>query len=300
MDYITNIIFVTLRVSTPLILAAMAGVLSQQVNLLNIAIEGLMLVGAFVVIVAGAALGNIWLGLLAAVLVTIFFSWIFGLFVIDFKANLIVSGLALNILAVGAAAYLLVVLFNSRGAYSPLGLGRLPTIDIPIIENIPIIGPIFSGHGVLVYVSWLSILVTSLLLYRTPLGIHIRAVGEHVQAAETAGIAVKRVQYFAVLSGGLLCALAGAQLSAGELGLFTDDMTAGRGFIALAAVFFGRARPGLTTVGCLVFGLFDALQIRLQVGTGLPPQIPAMLPYLTVIIMLTLIAVRDKVRGKTY
>ena len=298
MDALSNIIFVTLRVSAPLILAAMAGVFSQQVNLLNIALEGLMLVGAFVAVVAGAYFGSTWIGLLAAVVAAIFFAWLFGLFVIDLKANLIVAGLAANILAVGAAAYLLVVLFNSRGAYSPGNLDRLPTIDLPLIEQIPFVGDILSGHGILVYVAWLSVLITGLLLYRTPLGVHIRAVGEHLEAAKTAGIAVKRVQYFAILSGGLLCALAGAQLSVGELGLFTDSMTAGRGFIALAAVFFGRARPGLATIGCLIFGLFDAVQIRLQVTTGLPPQIPAMLPYLTVVAALTLIAIRDKVRGK--
>lgn len=296
LNLLSNVLFATLRVSTPLILAGMAGLLSQQVNLLNIALEGLMLFGAFVAVVAGAYFGSPWLGVGAAVLVATLIAALFALFVIDLDANLIVAGLAVDILALGLTAYLLVTLFDARGAYAPEALTRLPRVTIPFVAGIPFIGRIVSGHTPLVYFSWISILLTSLLLYRTPLGIHMRAVGEHTEAAETAGIRVRLVQYVAILVGGALCGLAGAQLSVGDLALFTDNMTNGRGFIALAAVFFGAARPGLTALACLLFGLFEAVQFRLQTSSELPPQLPQMLPYLIVIVVLTVISLRRKMR----
>ncbi len=296
MNMLSNVLFATLRVSTPLLLAGMAGALSQQANLLNIALEGLMLFGAFTAVVVGAQAGSVWVGLGAAVVVAVIIAAIFSLFVIDLRANLIVAGLAVNILALGLTAYLLIVLFDSRGAYAPENLAELPTIRLPFIEALPFVGDVLSGHGVLVYVSWLAVWLTGLMLYRTPLGVHIRAVGERREAAETAGIRVRLVQYAALLIGGGMAGLAGAQLSVGDLTLFTDNMTNGRGFIALAAVFFGAARPGLTAVGCLLFGLFEAVQFRMQAATGLPPQIPQMLPYLIVVAVLTVISLQRERR----
>jgi simple sugar transport system permease protein len=298
MDVLSKVLFATLRVSTPLILAGLAGALSQQANLLNIALEGLMLFGAFAAVVVGANFGSVWIGLAAAVIVAVMISALFGMFVIDMKADLIVAGLAVDILALGLTAYLLVVLFEARGAYAPGNLTGLPTVRLPLIDRIPFVGDVLSGHGVLVYVSWLTVWLTSLLLYRTRLGVHIRAVGEHKEAAETAGIHVRRVQYAALLIGGALTGLAGAQLSVGDLTLFTDNMTNGRGFIALAAVFFGAARPGLTALGSLLFGLFEAVQYRLQAATGLPPQLPQVLPYLIVIVVLTMISLRRQTRRR--
>ncbi|MFO8035182.1 MAG: ABC transporter permease [Anaerolineales bacterium] len=291
---LSKILFSTLRVSTPLILAGMAGLLSQQVNLLNIALEGFMLLGAFVAVVVGAQLNSVWLGLLAAIAFTVLLSGIFALFVIDLRAHLIVAGLAVNILVLGLTAFLLVILFGARGSYSPEGLISLPNIAIPLLDQVPFIGEVLSGHSALVYFSWTSIMVVYLLLYRTPLGAHIRAVGEHAEAAVTAGIPVKQVRYIALLLGGALCGMAGAQLSIGNLNLFTDNMTSGRGFIALAAVFFGGARPVLTALGCLLFGFFEAIQFRLQTKTGMPSQLWQMLPYLIVIFVLALISLRKK------
>lgn len=293
-ETLTNILFATLRMSAPLILAGMAGVLSQQVNLLNIALEGIMLFGAFAAVVAGAQLGGPWVGVIVAMVVGIIVAALFALFVIDLRANLIVAGLAIIILALGLTAYLLVVLFDARGAYAPDNLASLPAVTIPLLAQIPVLGAVLSGHTPLIYLSWLTVLLTSLFLYRTPMGVHIRAIGEHKAAAETAGIRVRRGQYVALLIGGALCGLAGAQLSVGDLSLFTDNMTNGRGFIALAAVFFGAARPGLTALACLLFGLFEAVQFRLQTSSDVPPQLPQMLPYLIVVIVLTVISLRRK------
>lgn len=296
MDILTNILFATLRMSAPLILAGMAGVLSQQVNLLNIALEGLMLFGAFAAVVFGAQFGDPWIGVGAAMAAGLIVAALFAVFVIDLRANLIVAGLAIIILALGLTAYLLVVLFNARGAYAPENLTSLPNVAIPLLDQIPWLGDILSGHTPLVYVSWLTVLLTGLFLYRTPMGVHMRAVGEHKEAAETAGIPVRRVQYVALLAGGVLCGLAGAQLSVGDLSLFTDNMTNGRGFIALAAVFFGAARPGLTALACLLFGLFEAVQFRLQTSSDVPPQLPQMLPYLIVVVVLTVISLRRRIQ----
>jgi simple sugar transport system permease protein len=294
MEFVINVLYSTLRVSTPLILAAMAGALSKQVNLLNIALEGLMLFGAFAGVVFAAQFGNTWIGLLAAMTLALILSAIFALFVIDLRVNLIVAGLAINILALGLTAYLLTVVFDTRGAFIPDNVVPLPHWNIPLLKDVPLLGNIISGHGVLVYFSWLMVLVTSLILYKTPFGVHLRAVGEHREAAQTAGISVRRVEYFSILLGGLLAGVAGAQLSIGDLALFTDNMTNGRGFIALAAVFFGNASPGLTAIGCLLFGMFEALQFRVQVMTGLPPQLLQMLPYLIVVIILVIISYHKK------
>lgn len=296
MEFVINVLFSTLRVSTPLILAAMAGALSKQVNLLNIALEGLMLFGAFAGVVFAAQFGSTGMGLLAAAVLTLALSAIFAFFVIDMRVNLIVAGLAINILALGLTAYLLTVVFDTRGAFIPENVVPLPHWDIPLLKDVPFLGRIFSGHGVLVYFSWLMVPVTSLILYKTPFGVHLRAIGEHKEAAQTAGIAVRRVEYFSILLGGVLAGLAGAQLSMGDLALFTDNMTNGRGFIALAAVFFGSAAPGLTALGCLLFGMFEALQFRVQVLTGLPPQLLQMLPYLIVVIILVIMSIHKKQR----
>lgn len=299
MEFITNLLFSTLRVSTPLILAAMAGAISKQVNLLNIALEGLMLFGAFSAVVFASLFNNVWLGLLAAALLSLTLSAIFAMFVIDLRVNLIVAGLAINILALGLTAYLLVVMFDARGSFTPSNVSGLPKLVIPGLAAVPVLGKIFSGHGVLVYFSWLAILLTHLLLYYTPFGVHLRAVGEHKEAAQTAGIAVRRIEYLSILLGGVLAGIAGAQLSIGDLTLFNKNMTNGRGFIALAAVFFGNASPVMTALGCLLFGTFEALQYRAQTLTGLPPQFLQMLPYLIVVTILVLISVRKKIQRQT-
>lgn len=296
MEFVINVLHSTLRVSTPLILAAMAGAFSKQVNLLNIALEGLMLFGAFAGVVFAAQFGSTAMGLITAAMLALVLSALFAFFVIDMRVNLIVAGLAINILALGLTAYLLTVVFNTRGAFIPDNVAPLPHWDIPLLKDVPFLGPILSGHGLLVYLSWLMVPVTSLILYKTPFGLHLRAIGEHKEAAQTAGIAVRRVEYISILLGGVLSGLAGAQLSIGDLALFTDNMTNGRGFIALAAVFFGNAVPGLTALGCLLFGMFEALQFRVQVLTGLPPQLLQMLPYLIVVIILVVMSIHKKQR----
>lgn len=296
METIVNVSAATLRLSTPLIIAAMAGLLSYQAGLINIALEGMMLFGAFVAVIVGAASGSTWGGVLMAGVAGAAIAVLFSLFVVRLRANLIVTGLALNFLASGGTAYMLQIFFKTRGTLAPTGLQQLPRLDVPLISDLPALGGIVSGHSPLVYLSWLLVPITAIFLYRTVLGGHLRAVGEYADAARTAGISVERMQYLALVAGGVLCGLAGAHLAVGDLALFREGMTNGRGFIALAAVYFSAARPGLTAVACLLFGLFDAIQLRLQTTGGIPPQFFQMLPYLIVVGVLVAISARKEWR----
>jgi simple sugar transport system permease protein len=201
-----------------------------------------------------------------------------------------------NFLALGGTAFLLQVLFKTRGTFAPTSLDKLTRLDIPLLGDIPVLGSIFSGHSPLVYLSWIAVPVVAIFLYRTAIGTHIRAVGEHAEAARTAGISVKRMQYIALILGGVLCGLAGAHLSVGDLALFRENMTNGRGFIALAGVYFAAARPVPAAIECLLFGLFDALQFRLQTSGSIPPQFFQMLPYLMVVGVLVAVSARKEWR----
>ncbi len=296
MDTIANVGAAMLRLSAPLILAAMAGALSYQVGLINIALEGLMLFGAFAAVVIGYVTGSTWIGVLAACVAGAVIAALFAVFVVQWRANLIVAGLAVNFLALGGTAYLLQVLFKTRGTFAPNNLEKLGHVDIPLLGNIPVLGTLFSGHSPLVYLSWIIVPVIAIFLYRTAMGTHIRAVGEHAEAARTAGISVKRMQYIALIVGGVLCGLAGAHLAVGDLALFRENMTNGRGFIALAGVYFAAARPVPAALACLLFGLFDALQFRLQTSGSIPPQFFQMLPYLMVVGVLVAVSARKEWR----
>lgn len=296
MDWV-NLAAATLRISAPLLMVGMAGLLSYQVGLINIALEGMMLGGAFAGVVIGYELGSTWLGVLGATLIGAALGVLFALAVITLRANLIVSGLALNFLATGGTAYLMDILYDQSGTLAPQGLQKLPAVRLPLVEDVPTLGRIVSGHSPLVYVSWVLVPLTALFLYRTVVGGHIRAVGEHAEAARTAGISVRRMQYLALILGGALCGLAGAHLSLGDLPLFREKMTNDRGFIALAAVYFAAARPGWTALACLLFGFFEALQFRLQLQkTSIPNEFLQMLPYVMVVLALVVISVRKEWR----
>lgn len=291
-EFLTNLSASTLRLATPLLLAAMAGLLSHQVGLINIALEGMMLAGAFIAVVVGFNAGSAWIGVLAAMVICTLLGALFALFVTDLRANLIVAGLAMNFLALGVTGYILQVVFGKSGTYAPTGFESLPNLNFGVLSDLPVVGRIFFSHSPLVYVSWIVIPLTALFLYRTTYGIYIRAVGENPEAAQTAGISVRATRYLALMLGGLLCGIAGAHLSVGDLALFREDMTGGRGFIALAAVYFAAGHPRLSAIACLLFGLFQALQFRLQTVYNVPPQFFQMLPYLMVVMMLVLISIR--------
>lgn len=296
MELLANLLASMLRLATPLILASLAGLLSYQVGLINIALEGFMLAGAFVAVAAAFTFGANWLGILLACVAGGVLGGIFALFVTQFRANLIITGLAINFLALGFTAYFMEIWYGVSGTFSPEEVESLTDVVIPFIHNVPFLGRVFSGHSPLVYISWVMIPITSVFLYMTLPGTYIRATGENPEAVQTAGISATGMRYLALILGGLLCGLAGAHLSMSELGLFRENMTNGRGFIALAAVYFAAGKPLLAAAACLLFGLFEALQFRLQTESNVPPQFFQMLPYIVVVLTLVVISFRTEWR----
>lgn len=245
------LIYSTIRLATPLVLAALGGLYSERSGIINIALEGLMLAGAFTAAVVTYKTGNPWLGLSAAILAGVFVASIHAVACIRYKANQVVSGMAINILMLGVPALLSGAFFDSTGA----------TPQVPKNNLLPY-APIVIA-AVMVVVTWY-------VLNRTPFGLRLRAVGENPEAADTAGISVTRIRYIGVLLSGALAAIGGAYLSIGQSSLFTRNMTAGRGFIALAALIFGKWKPVQTMLACLLFGFAEAVAIQLQ---GVPISI---------------------------
>ncbi len=281
----------TLRMTTPILFATLGGIFSSHTGIFHVGLEGLMDIAAFFAVVGSVQTGSPWGGLLYAIVACLVASLVFAFVHLELKANEIIVGLALNIFATGMTNFLLVAVLGSTGYYqSPLIKG-FSTVDIPIIKNIPILSELFSGHFPLVYISFLFVLLVYLFLYRTPLGFHLRAVGEKVAAAESVGISPKKIKYLGLMICGVLCAMGGTFLSLSYLNLFSEGITAGRGWVALAAINFGEMKPLRSLIACLIFGFADALALRLQ-QFGLPSQIVLMLPYASTLIVLIASAIQ--------
>jgi general nucleoside transport system permease protein len=285
----------TIRLVSPILLAALGGLLSERVGIFNVALEGLMLVGSFLAVAGAHWTGNPFVGLGLAILGSTLLALVFAVIVVDLGGDAIVAGLALNLLALGLTTYLIRPVFGVQGSFYDPNLQGLPGINIAFVENVPVLGPLVSGYSPLVYLAFVLAIAAQVWLFRHPAGIHLRAVGEAPEAAASVGIPVRRTRYVAVLAGGVLCGMAGAQLSISLVTQFVVGMTAGRGFIALVAVMFGRAHPIGVLGASLLFGFMYALTLRLQ-GTGVPTQFVTMLPYVATIIVLVLFAIRQRRR----
>jgi simple sugar transport system permease protein len=287
------------RLSVPLLFACLAGLFSERSGVVDIGLEGKMLIGAFAAGVVAALVPNPWLGLLAAILVSTLFALIHGFASITQRGNQIVSGVAINVLAAGLTAILGNAWFGQGGRTPQLpGEARFNEIAWPLAEEaraLPIIGPFYaevvSGHSALVYLCFAAVPLTWFALYRTRFGLRLRAVGENPHAVDTAGISVTRLRYSAVLLCGVLCGMGGAYLALAQSAGFVNDMTAGKGFIALAALIFAKWRPVPALGACLLFGFLDAVAIRLQ-GVPLPlvGQVPVQaiqsVPYVLTVVLL--------------
>ncbi len=285
----------TLEFAALLILPALGGVISERSGVVNIAMEGMMLTGAFAGVMITLALHNIGisnglsviLGVLAAILAGGLMALIHGVVSINFKANQIVSGIAINIIALGLTSYLVFVLTPSgQGVPSLPASLRLPTLSWGPLANIPWLGYVLFQQNIIFYIAILILLGTQFFLFRTNIGLRIRAVGEHPQAADTAGVNVRLLRYVCVITSGLLSGLAGAYLALGVAYLFNPGMTAGRGYIALAAMIFGKYTPLGAAVACLIFGLGDGLGIALQGGSPNLTNLLNTLPYLFTLVAL--------------
>lgn len=279
----------TLRFVAPILLAALGGALCQRVGIFNIALEGLMLTGAF-----GAVAGSYWFhssafGVATAVLASVLLAAVFALFTVKLGSDEIVTGIAINLLAAGLTVFLLRTLFGVKGAFQDPAIVGLATIEIPGIRALPFLGPLLSGHSWIVYMSIILVLAIQFFLFRHRLGLHLRGVGENPEAARTLGVQVSAMQFGTILVSGALCGLAGAQLSLGNVNLFVENMSAGRGWMAVVAVMLGRGHPLGVLAASLLFGFTDSLGFRLQ-GLRLPSQFTETVPYLVTLLSLFLIA----------
>jgi ABC-type uncharacterized transport system permease subunit len=277
----------TLRFATPLAFAAIGGIFSERSGVVNIGLEGMMLTGAFFGIWGSVWSGSWLVGLLMAMLFGGLLALIHAFFSIHLRADQIVSGFAVNFLALGLTGYLYSSIYPG-GIHE--NVSRVPNIDLDFLSAIPAIGDflegVFGHLNLLVWLMFLIVILAYVVLFKTPIGLRIRSVGEHPKAADTVGISVYGVRYAAVITSGILAALGGAFLSIGFVGSFAENMTSGRGFIALAAVIFGKWRPGWAFAACLLFGFGFALAIPLQREAGISENLISTLPYVLTLVAL--------------
>jgi len=278
--------------AVPLTLAALGGLIHHRAGVVNIGLEGQMLLGALASAVVSGWAHSWLLGSAAAVLIGGIAGLLMSFVITRLKANEVIVGLASNILIAGLIGYVLRSVMGVSGTLQVAGLQRLPELNIPGIESIPVIGAILSGQTPLFWLAVILVPGTSWLLRDARSGLRLRAVGAAETASRSLGLATMRIRDTAGTLAGALAGLGGAALSIGAVGLFNENMVAGRGFVALAAFYFGRSQPLPTSIACLLFGFFDALQIQLQGESGVPTNLIQTLPYVVVIIVLTITAIR--------
>jgi simple sugar transport system permease protein len=286
----------SVRFATPYILGALAALIASRAGVLNLAIDGKMLLGAFVAVVALYKTGlDPLVGVICAMLAGGVLGLVFAILYLRIRINLVILAIAVNLFVANATVFFMRVWFGAFGTLADPSIRGLPRLDLPIIQSIPLIGERVSGYNIVVYISWILVALVWVLLFKTRFGRHVRAVGENREAAEAAGINVTMVQLFALTLSGALAGLAGAFLSLGVLSQFVQNMTAGRGWTAITVSLFAFERPVAAFGTALFFGLAEALALYLQ-GTlsipGLPPDLLLALPQIAAISALVLVAVR--------
>lgn len=300
MDFLTllQVLDSTVRLATPLLLACLAGLFSERAGIFDIGLEGKMLIAAFFSAAVAFVSGSVWLGLLAGIGSSLLLAGLHGIASITFRGNQLISGVAINFLAAGLTVLIAQDWFEEGGRTpSLLGAARFEPVTLPLAEalrNVPVLGPVYaeliSGHTILVYLAVLCVPATWWILYRTRFGLRLRAVGENPAAVDTAGVSVIGLRFSAVGICGILCGIAGAYLATALQAGFVKDMTAGRGFIALAALIFAKWRPWYALWATLLFGLLQAVALRYQnIEIGhfvIPVQLMDALPYILTVIIL--------------
>jgi ABC-type uncharacterized transport system permease subunit len=281
----------TLKLATPLALGAMAGIFCERAGVFNIAIEGMMLSAAFTAAVFASIFHSLWMGVLVGIITGGLMATLHAWLSIKYKVDQIISGTVINILAAGATRFLNVRLADPAGMSTP---GKFDPIAIPVLSKIPVIGPILFNQQPTVYIMLILLAVVQFVVFSTPWGLRMRACGEHPRAADTVGVNVIRMRYISVIIGGLIAGIGGAYFSVGEVGSFEDSMTRGAGFVALAAMIFGKWNPIGAFGAALLFGFADALQVKMQsiqpplpfIHQPIPPEFLQMTPYILTIIVL--------------
>ena len=292
-----NMLRTTFNALPALLLAGLGGMITAKVGLLNLGLEGMMLMSAFVAVIANFYTGSALLGLLAAVVFSTLVGFLFALFNIRFKVNNIIVSVGINMLAVALTRYLLGALFHTSGAFTSEKIIKLPTLPLPFLRDVPILKTLDG----LSMVFWLGLLCTAVLgfiMKRTALGLHIRATGLNDTAVNTAGISSDRIRYLCISLSGTLCGIAGAYLSTSYLAMFTDNMTAGRGFLGNIASIMGGRTAGGTFLGSLLFGVTDGFTMKIQT-MGFPSQLIQLIPYLVAFLVVIVSALIARKRKKT-
>ncbi len=290
LSFLTDPIFLNsiFRFVAPILFAALGGMLCTHVGITNIALEGFIVMGCFGAVLGSYFLKSAFLGVITGVLFSVLVSLLYAFLKVSFGADEVVVGLALNLFCSSMTVFLLRSIFKVTGSFTSPDLKGLGIINIPFIRSIPIVGPLFSGHTALIYISWLFVFLTYILLYRTAFGLRMRGVGEHSEASSTLGVNVHKTKYIAILLSGVLCGLAGAQLSLGNVTMFVEDMSSGRGWIAIVANLLGQSLPLGVFLSSLLFGFVTSLSFRFQ-GLGWASELTEMLPYIITIISLVLV-----------
>ncbi len=297
MDKFIEIIFsvsfgyAVLRVTTPLLFASMGALISDKAGVINIALEGIMLIAALTGVIVSAFTQSAFLGLMAAVLAGSLTGAAMAYASLNLKTDIILSGVAVNLIGAGGTVFALYLVAHDKGISSSLRSLVLPKVALPIISQIPVISDIFSGHNILTYVAILSVVLVYILVYKTPVGLQIRAVGENSHAADSVGVSVIKIKYTALILSGAFAGFAGAYMSMGYVSWFSKNMTVGRGFIALAAEAMGGGTPLGTTIACFVFGAAEALSNSLQ-SLRVPTEFVQMIPYVVTVVGLALYSSR--------
>jgi ABC-type uncharacterized transport system permease subunit len=287
--FVVGLVSGALRLSTPIILAGLGEVLTERSGVLNLGVEGVMLMGAFASFWGTFVTGSPWLGILIGLAVGALMGLLMAFFSVTLRVDQVITGMGIYLLGMGMSSFLYRIAFGVRTI--PPSIEGLSDISIPGLSDIPVLGPLLFQHDALVYLALVLVVLISLLLAKTTLGLKIKAVGENPEAADTVGVNVTAIRYLCVILGSMLGALGGAHISIAHLKIFADNMTVGRGFIAVAIVYFGKWRPFMTFVGALLFGGAYALQLWIQAsGAPIPHQVLLMLPYALTIVVLAIVA----------
>ena len=300
MDMLSNILYDSVYHTAPILLCVLGGIFAYKANVLNIFLEGIMLAGAFFSMLFSSLTGNIFVGCIVAIVLCMLLGLIFSFMSVTCKGNVIIVGLAINMLVPAIAGFVL-KLMNSANITLPSVNVADFKINIPFIQDIPILGPILSGHPPITYVAFIGIAVMAVLMYRTRFGVYVRVVGENEDAARSLGLKTNKYKYIAILIGAFCCALAGINLSLERTALFTNNMTAGRGFIAIAAIYCGRGAPVSSALYAIVFGVARALSVNMSVYAGPAAALFDVIPYVIMAVVLTVVSIikrrKIKVRG---
>jgi simple sugar transport system permease protein len=287
----------TIRIMAPFLLAAIGGLFTELTGMLNIALEGLMLIGAFFTVVFASITGSLVLGLALGIGASVLMAYIFGFISLNLRANIFITGLATNLFADGFTMLLAYVIYGNKGVIRFPNIPRLPVLSIPALQKIPVLGDIFVGHNVLVYVSWLAVVIAAIVIYKTPFGLRIRGTGSNPGAVEAIGLKPINYRMYAILISGFTCGLAGAVLSL-QMAAFVPGMVSGRGWIALVAIYLGAKTPHGILIACIVFGFAESFSNYAQGVINIPADFILALPYIITVAAMILYSIVQHYRLK--